>query len=798
MSLTLKSTGSKPSSGLKGWYTRQKARRAAKGDVVPKMLRVLTFVFTLAGMSLGLSFLPLFPQPLPVVIAFLIAFIAYKNPVFSLPVGGALIGLGLVYNVSKVDFISALGDQVVREAVVFGFLLVFTTLPIIFRKHVAAIAINLGIIAAIILFSGQAYFLSIPVVFASIVIFKKFSVLTAIYYGLISTPLLMMQYLGFVIEAANIQPDWWVLPNSSPTIFTPLTAVLTTMQDSMIQFRLFDTSRVVYAITAQITQAPPLAEHTITEVMSHYLDSIPGIVLFLVIVAVSTLAFVLIMRFVLKTAQVSENILPPITAAIGTLIFFICLSVLQGPLAFEARMTPGTIVIGAVAAAFFALPALFMDQTPKRRATVDMIEQKARELLDRLGTFETILQKVQETLPMDVSSIKSKMLILKDRLNDTLSKTLNEALEPSEIDVAFNDLEATSREIQNLNAELEFSLKTYQILLEGEYSTWLGRFQDIGLQIGSAEKKDFQQDLLVEERIARIKEILDSGENLVTEVLELTEKAYIVVRSLYDPDLPEESQAIVFAKKQISENCNPWVASNSLFTALNNWRKQYHSQISLSVDCLLGSISVVAGLRNQSGSLRQVLDNEFSKIMDLSERAENLGLLIPENAMTVGGIVTVGDVFLSSLEILGDALVILNEKLTATEASIVGLLPAEDYVWGKNASLRDRMASVIDVFLHHSEHTPDQVFEALPKAAAYVGECLSTIAEYKDLEEVLLNYPVAEIAIEDSLEQKSLISIRDLPFEPKIAEEYFRLFNSKRFSDYSFDRQKITLSHAKR
>ena len=66
---------------------------------------------------------------------------------------------------------------------------------------------------------------------------------------------------------------------------------------------------------------------------------------------------------------------------------------------------------GTMAAVLFALPALFMDQTPKRRATVDMIAQKAQELLEKLQAFEVTLKQVQENLPVDVSVIEGKMLM---------------------------------------------------------------------------------------------------------------------------------------------------------------------------------------------------------------------------------------------------------------------------------------------------------------------------------------------------------------------------------------------------
>jgi hypothetical protein len=795
--LKFKLKGLKPSSssGFKDWYEKQKAKQAAQRALVPTMLRILTFATTLASMMLGLSLLALFPQPLPIVIAFLIAFIAYENPAFSLPVGGVLIGLGLIYNMSKVNFISVLGDQFVREAVIFVFLFVLVVLPIVFRRHKAAIAINLGIIAAILLFFSQAYFLAIPLIFASIMIFKKQSFLTVVYYGLISTPLYMMQYLSYIKEAAQIQTDWWVIPGSSPPIFVPLTQIFKTMQDTMVQFRLFDTSQIVYAITAQVTQTPPPEEHTIIEVFSHYLDSVPGIVLFLVIVAVLVTAFVLLMRVLMRQAHVDhgERLLPPITAAVGTLVFFVFLTALQGPLAFEAQIDGGKVAIGTLAAVFFALPALFIDQTPKRKATVEMMAQKAQELLKKLQNFECTLTKVQENLPADVSAIEGKMLILKDRLTDTLSKTSKGVYEPSEIDDAFNDLEAASKEVDNLTAELDVSLKAYQMLVEGEYSTWIGRFRDIGLEAKAIERKDFQHELPIEERITRIKETMDAGVVLVTDVAKVAEQAYNIVRSLYDPNLPEESQAIVFAKKQLEEKTDPWIASAALFTALNNWKKQYSAEIARSVEYLQNAITIVAGLSAQSERLRQVLGDDFSKIMDVAKRAEDLKMGVEKNAITVANVMIIREVLESSLGIVKDALLILSEELNRKEESIDSLLPTEDYLWEKNTALKEGMTSVTDVFLNPSKYGLNQALANMPQAVSYLNECVSTIARYKEQEELLLNYPVAETAIEDSFKQKPFISVHDLPFEPKFAEEYLKLFYSKRFRDYSFDDQKVTL-----
>ena len=422
-----------------------------------------------------------------------------------------------------------------------------------------------------------------------------------------------------------------------------------------------------------------------------------------------------------------------------------------------------------------------------------MIAQKAQELLEKLQAFEVTLKQVQENLPVDVSVIEGKMLILKDKLTDIFSKTQKDIYEPSEIDDTLIELEATSKEVDSLSADLDVSLKSYQMQVEGEYSTWTGRFRDIGLDVKSVERKSFQHDLPVAERIAYIKETVVAGDALVSDIVNAAEQAYSVVRALYDPKLPEENEAVKFAKKQLEEKTNPWIASAALFAALNNWRKQYGEKVTQSVEYLQKSISLVAGLSLQSDTLRPVLSNDFSKLMDVAERAENMKLDVAKGATTVANVMAIREVFQSSLDIVRDALLILNDKLQRKESSIDSLLPTDDYVWEKNTTIKKHMSSITDVFTNPEKYGLDQVLAKLPQAVSYLEECIATIARYNEQEELLLNYPVAETAIEDSFRQKPFISPNDLPFEPKFAEAYLRLFYSKRFRDYSFDDQKVTL-----
>jgi hypothetical protein len=779
--------------GFPDLFKRKQKKKEKERAFESPYFGILTFAITLASMLLGLSIMPLFPQPLPAILALLIAFVTFKRPIFGMPIGGLLIGLGLMYNLAKLNFISMLGEPQTRGIVVFVFLFLFTALPIIFRSRKAVIAINMGIIAAISLFFGQVYFLAIPLILSAVVLFKKTSVLTMIYYVLISVPLQIMQYLNLVLPIERW--DWWLEPGTSPPIFVPLTEVFQNVQESMLQFRLYDTSLVMNSITDQLTATPPTMAHTVLEMLSHYFDSFPGIILFLVMVVgvVSVIALFMRTFFAKSNVAHAERLFPTLTAVIATGLFFILASGLQGPLAFRVDIDGAKIALSTLAAAIFTIPAFLLDLTPKKRATVEMIMEKAKDLEEKLHAFEEELDKAKMGLPISCGSTESKMLIVKDKLNDILSKASTGVYEVSEIDKIFTELENMNKEIDNLILELNTTISEYQIFVTCEYSKWIGQFKDIGLTVKAIAKTNFQKDMPLETRIKRINEVLEGGALLANEVSQVAEQVYDTIRSLYDPNLPAESQSIAFAKQKLDKKESPWLAMEALFTSLNNWRKQYYVQISKSVENLQSSLASIAYLTTQSEKLLPVLGDDYSKLMDHAKKAEDIKISIERKNLNAVDVIIIRDVFDSSLSIARDVLSILHENLKSKEKAIESLAPSEDYMWEKNDSLGDRMASSMKILLNSSKYEFNQVLENLPKSLSYVDECIKTITLYSEKEELLLNYPIAELAVEELFRQKKCISAKDLPFEPKYAEEYIKLFYSQRFREFSFDESSMAL-----
>ena len=750
-------------------------------------LKLLIFPITLASMLLGLSIMPLFPQPLPAILAFLIAFLTYKKPILGMPIGGLTVGLGLMYNLSQMNFISMLGSTEARAAFVFVLLFLFTGLPIIFRSRRAVVSINLGIIAAILLFFSQTYFLAIPLIFTAIILFKKISFLTVIYYGLISVPLQIMQYLNLVLPIERW--DWWIEPGTSPPIYVPLTQIFQNVQDSMLQFRLYDTSRVVYAISDQITLDPPVLPHTVQEMISHYFDSLPGILMFLFMVIGIVSAFVFFSRTFLAKSNIShgERLLPTLSATVGVALFFILAAGLQGALAFRVDVNGAQMAIATFATLIFTLPAFMIDYTPKKRASFDMIMKKADEIKSKLQLFEDDLFEVKNSVPFFFGPYEVKLLMIRDKLNRVLSKTTARSAEPADVDAIFNELDSLSRDIDNLSVELDVALSEFQIFINCEYSKWVGQFKDMGLEFQNAAKIDFQRDIPLKMRVDSINEVLDGSRVFINDVLQVTKQVYDIIRSLYDPTLPEENQSIIFAKQKIDEKAEPWIAIEALYNALNNWRKLYSVEISKSVEHLRESLTIIADLSAKSEKLLPILGAEFPKLMENAKKAEEIKAAIEKNTLNVINVIIISDVLQSSLGIAKDVLSYLYDELQSKEKTIEGLLPTEDYLWEKNDALSKQMTVAMDMMSNPSKYGLSQVLENLPKSLSKIEECADTIAFYNEKIELFLNYPVAEVAIEDLFKQKNSISAKNLPFEPKHAEEFLRLFYSKKYQNFSFD-----------
>jgi hypothetical protein len=332
-------------------------------------------------------------------------------------------------------------------------------------------------------------------------------------------------------------------------------------------------------------------------------------------------------------------------------------------------------------------------------------------------------------------------------------------------------------------------------LVNCEYSSWVTRLKAVGLNVKSTVKTEFQTDLPLETRIERIKELLDAGRLLANRILPEAEQIYSIMRSLYDPNLPEESGAISFAKEKLDEKTTPWVAIDTLLVSLNNWRRQYSADILGSVERLKVSLGYISKMNSQVEALSPALEAaDYARIVVLTETAESIEVDIEQKAVNVTEVTLISNIFQSSLDISRGILLMLNQELLNKEKAIENLLPTADYLWEKNITLKERMALAVETVTNPSKYGLKQTLENLPRFLANIDECVATIVLYHERKELLLNYPKAETAIETQLGEKLQVSARDLPFESKYSEEFLRLFYSHKYPAFSFDEQNMVLA----
>lgn len=790
-------------SGVSSWYKTQKQKRKEKEEqernLEPSSLKMLAFVITLVAMAVGMSVLPLFPQPLPIFLAVLVAFITFKIPRVGMSIGGVVIGLGLMYHLAQLYFISFLGDIQIRVAFIVIWMALFIVPPAIFNRYKSALAIDFGILAVASLFVGQIYFLAIPLILASAVFFKKYVSLTIIYYVLLSVPLQIMQYFQYTVLPI-VRSDWWLEPGSSPPLLVPLTSIAKDLNISMSQFRLYDMSNVLNSIVGQTTWTPDWAGRTIRDAVTQYRDSIPGILMFAVIVVGLALTLMFFTRFMVKEGILGygDKFFQCFTATLAAAIFFILLSSLQVPLAFTADVSPTTMALGIFATLLFTLPILFIDTTPKQTTSLSELKEKAESLKDKLGILQAQIDNVKGNIPVIVTAPEGKGLIIKDSLDEMLKKIVMRDLDQSDLDKKFAELSQLSKDKDAAEAELNKILAEYQILANCEFSDWVGKLKDAGLTIKTTVNTNYQNEMPLEQRIEAIKQVLESGRALVKEVVAVVEPIYGIIKPLYDPSLPEKSRAVEFANEKLQKKEAPWIAVEALYNSLNNWKRQYSAEIQASMRYLRTSLDPIASLSFQSDTLPSVFGENTYKVLNYAKKAESMKEVAEKRAekekVDILDLIALKDDVQAFISMSNDILSMLYTGLINDEEAIDRLLPTKDYLWEKNNALSDRLKKTTEILASPSNYPINQIMENLPKYLSYVDEAVQTLAVYSERKEFLLNYPLAEAAIEEQLKVKEKLLPQDLPFHPRFAAEYLRLYYTQRFGDYAFDKDNLVLT----
>jgi len=405
------------------------------GDFSERTGKLITFAVTMVSMALGFTLIPLLPQPLPLVIAFLVAYAVYRENPYAPITGSLIISMGLFYHLSRIGFFQLIDEPITSTVLKALLVAPFIICPILIHKNLQIIAMDMGIVAVSLLFFDSTFYLAIPLILVFATIYKERGIAyTFIYYASISLPLQIMQYMKTY--------SLGVLP----PLYTPLDAIYEDIQKSLSSISLETILKVLNTITG--ISPPEAVLNGEREAFAAFINSLPGMALFLIIMS-GLISVIAIINMKLpdpvketsipgKYVDVLVYFLPIVAAAITNVVFFGAIEYLQVPLSFQATVDR-TILVGSTAfTILFSAPVSFskyvLDLREVRKQRIEVLRDQTKELMDKLDEYLRIVDGLGNPVPETFIDLKTKMLISLDETREMHRDAEEKALELAEVD----------------------------------------------------------------------------------------------------------------------------------------------------------------------------------------------------------------------------------------------------------------------------------------------------------------------------------------------------------------------------
>lgn len=525
------------------------------------------------------------------------------------------------------------------------------------------------------------------------------------------------------------------------------------------------------------------------EATGQFLNSVPGIVFFMVIMMGFISAITLLnmnMPDPVKESVIPGKyvdfviyLLPIFVAAVTNLIFFVAIDNLQQPLAFQATVNQAIIVNSTIFTVLFSAPVsfskyLFDLREVKEVRTVSLLEEcdYQQKKLERL-IF--LVNRMRTPVPDNFIDLKTRMLIALDEVKEIKSSTEG-SKELKEIDENIRRIYNGLKEnVESFEAQLDIALRDYYIKTKFEYLEAAGEIIDLGLGVDAPVLPELDFEAPLEEKLDHIDGVIESGRVLVEALIDTSDKIYEIISSLFEPNLPKDSATLMISREKLEED-EPWVIIDAILISLKNWEKQYSADIVNATRPINDSVETVVQLSRRRSSLSGLLGEKYEEIRELSERVEARNFNADDENLRVLKVILIRDTILNTVDVVGKIIGILYYHIKDLEFNINLLLPREDFEWNRNLTLTERMSQSLEVINNYEQYRIDELISHLYRVLSYIDEAVDTIEYYNERKEMLLNYPVFEKKITRILDEKDEVKLDELGVSEKYGREYLKMY----------------------
>jgi hypothetical protein len=751
-------------------------------------------------MFMGLSFIPLFPQPLPLIISFIISFMTLNDHREGIIIGSLIICSGLIYHMSRINFILILGSTEIKLLFLCLLIVFFLFTPMKAKKNEDIIAMSIGIISACMLFFNQTYFFSIPLMIVFAGIYKKQRIwLTLSYYAAISMPIQIMQYMKYLYNEKY---------HTLPPLYVPLFDIFNDIQESMGKISINEISRVLEIISGQLKSRPSPSLNFMINALSEYINSLPGVILFLIIMfsLVSITAYIMSnslkiiegLEITRRHSKYIEIFFPVITVTITTTFFYILLAILQEPLSYMAEIDIFKMTAGVMGAAVTTIPISYMNNEIKtnkmREEYSEIIIRNSKKLIEDLKSFHEIIKRMSKVIPLNVDSLRREASSIEEKLDDIIYNVEQKTYDLNELKNKVHMIETQiNQEVKNLSKKINTVLDEYFRNENYEFNLLLENYKKIGIDIEVDYTIEYNEDEPIEIKLEKISKISSREWEITEQIVEIYERIYNIIRIFYDPSLQQDNPTLIIAKQEISKREFPCVVLEAIYVSINNLEMQYSREIIKTINNLNKVIESTENILHKKEALTITFKQSYKTFTEIKGKIRTLKDVEEKNQMKITNIMNLYEVIIDFLNLFREMFQSFLEDMKLKEKQIEQLVKDKKYEWFRNNIIKEKLEYIIDTLTGSPLMNINQLIFNLDTYLVNISEYFDVISYYNETQEILVNYEISELIINNLLREKSFINLNELPFNGEIAKKYMQIYSEKNKDKVTFDKEKFVI-----
>ena len=763
------------------------------------LLKLLISALIGLDVALSITAVPLLPFDQALFLAgalgITLALLAIKKPrTIAALASISIMGL-LLYHLAYLEFLNVLcgmGFVLQTIAIVWSLGLFASVIFTLDTPH-KALSAFIGMLALLLMFT-DLYYLAIPLIIVSILVFPNFSPWTSLFYY-------VMLYIPFQIVSFSLEKLQELLSEGFMQLAPLLYAKLTIYDVVSPPLSALTIEDLAKALTLHAKEVSIQALNNSMLVYANSSIAIGGFLLFIVAsltVAKLTLKSTRIFATFKSIYKYAETIAKASAMVASIVIFHVLMTYLSGSLNYVAQLSDFTLTYSILFSIAAGFTVLFSNLTLN---VIESQEQYKEEIKSLLSSMEEecerllkVLDEVKSLLPVsDVSPIERRLALLLDRARSSKSKLgLASFLKLKSIAQVANSVK---NELEDAKSMLNNALSSMYLRRASDLKEVVDWAQSIGVKIPlpedldlSASSEDVFRSWSEEKKVEALRSLNKAAEEAARGLLDLYEQVYNTTRGLVDPSLPPSSAGYSVIKAYLDQG-DAWLALREARERLNEFEERYAGRLkdlkSRVIELIRGFESkfvegLIVPFINAFGreAFREELESVDSiKGIKLSlEEVSEISEMVKMN-------VVLSNLYSKSMGLLKR----IYDKVLQAEQSVDERNPVPNYDWGKDAEFYGKVREVLNEELFNPS-SPQSMLNACEYVLLDLApRGLMVLKKYLAMREFMSNYPVAELIVSGELSKKGIVKLGDLPFSSEYAKEYMRLYFTKHFTECSLD-----------